>query len=75
MCKEVLALLEVPITHPVKPVRLGMYDPTKTDRKRPVKVALGDKGLVSKALQNSRRLRSSTDFNFITISKDRTPRQ
>ncbi|KAK9687495.1 hypothetical protein QE152_g36231 [Popillia japonica] len=49
--------------------------PTKADRKRPIKIDLGDTVLVDKVIRNCKHLRTSTTFNSVGISKDRTPSQ
>lgn len=74
-CKEILSVLGVSPNIPIKPVRLGKFDPTKADRKRPIKIDLGDTVLVDKVIRNCKHLRTSTTFNSVGISKDRTPSQ
>lgn len=58
-----------------KPVRLGKYDPSKSNRKRPIKVSLPSDDLVNKILRKSSLLKASPRFSGIVIARDQTPMQ
>lgn len=71
---EIFDALNVSLPVP-KPNRLGRFDPSKADRKRPIKITLPDVGDVTKALKNSRNLREVDKLRAFSLSKDRTPFQ
>lgn len=74
MVAEIFRVLEVP-SDDVVPVRLGKFDASKHDRKRPVKVTLSDSASVIKVLRVAKKLKSSEQFRGVVLSKDKTPYQ
>lgn len=70
MCEE----LDV-IDGDLKVFRLGKFDPTKTDRNRPIKVSFSNELSVTKVLRGLPKLGKSTRFSNISIYRDRTPMQ
>ncbi|KAJ3641612.1 hypothetical protein Zmor_028109 [Zophobas morio] len=73
--KDVLSSLSVTDNDNIKPIRLGKFDATKTDRRRPIKIILPSENSVISVLRMSKELKKSTRFNNISITRDRTPMQ
>lgn len=71
---EILSVLNVPV-EPVRCQRLGQYDATKSERKRPIKVCLPKDCNVGKILGTSKNLKETQKFKKIIISSDKTPFQ
>ncbi|GJQ85241.1 hypothetical protein Trydic_g13080 [Trypoxylus dichotomus] len=61
-CKNILSTLDVVLTGPIRPIRLGRYDPSKSNRKRPIKITLESNDQVNRTIRNYKHLKSSTDF-------------
>lgn len=59
----------------IKPVRLGKFDVTKSNRRRPIRVTLSSKSAASAVLNNFRKLRSSPSLDGLSIFPDRTQMQ
>lgn len=57
----------------IKPVRLGKYLPGR-ERPRPIKITFCDEQTVHNVIRKAKLLRGS-DFNSISMSLDRTPKQ
>lgn len=55
--------------------RMGRFDPTIEDRKRPLKITLSDSNMIPGILRKAKELRKNEKFKVIYISKDRTPFQ
>lgn len=72
--KEILTTLEIPVID-IKAVRLGKFDSTKVNSKRPIRVCLCNDNDVIKSLKNSVHLKSIDKFKTISVSKDKTPFQ
>ncbi|GJQ76674.1 hypothetical protein Trydic_g15530 [Trypoxylus dichotomus] len=70
-CKNILSTL----TGPIRPIRLGRYDPSKSNRKRPIKITPRSNGQVNRAIRNYKHLKCSTVFKLVNVSKDKTPQQ
>lgn len=58
-----------------KPIRLGKFDASKPDRRRPLKISLPDVQTVMAALKNCRSLGRVDKFRTVYLSKDKTPSQ
>lgn len=71
---EIFQTLNISSTD-AKPLRLGKFDPSKSDRKRPLKITLPDVQDVKKALKNYKNLREVDKFKTFYLSKDKTPFQ
>lgn len=56
-------------------IRLGKFDSSRTDHRRPVRVTLQSDGLVAGILKKGHLLKGSATFSKIFISQDRTPMQ
>lgn len=59
----------------ISPIRLGKFDSTKQNRKRPIKITLPSWDDVITALRRNGRLKDSEKYKSIFLSKDRTPFQ
>lgn len=59
----------------VKVSRLGKFDPTKTNRMRPIKVCFSSENYVHTVLRNVTKLKSKPKFSKVSIFRDRTPMQ
>lgn len=59
----------------IKHYRLGKYDATKVDLKRPIKICLSSESDVYKLLKRCRNLKESGRFSRVYISRDQTPFQ
>ncbi|KAK9758989.1 hypothetical protein QE152_g285 [Popillia japonica] len=53
--------------------RLGKFDPTKSENKRPIKDSLLSNNVVIDALKKSKALKETTNPSKIFITRDRTP--
>ncbi|KAK9721829.1 hypothetical protein QE152_g19993 [Popillia japonica] len=52
--------------------RVGRFDPTIEDRKRPFKITLSDSNMIPDILRKAKERKKSEKFKVISISKDRT---
>lgn len=59
----------------INPVRLGKYDPTNNQLKRPLRITLSRSDLIPDILRKSGKLKSCDKFKTFFIAKDRTPMQ
>lgn len=57
----------------IKPIRLGKYLPNM-GKPRPIKVVFKDEQIVHNIINKSRQLKNS-EFSYVSISPDRTPKQ
>lgn len=71
---EIFAEMDIPVDV-IEPMRLGKYDPSRGEHKRPIKVALPDVDSVRKSVKSARRLRDVERFKNYIISMDKTPFQ
>lgn len=55
--------------------RLGKFDPTAANRKRPIKVSFSSDAAVARILRNIPKLKSNSKFSSLSIFRDRTPMQ
>lgn len=55
--------------------RLGKFDPTAVNRKRPLRVSFSSDTCVKTILRNISKLRSNPKFSSVSIFQDRTPLQ
>lgn len=72
--RKILSTLNV-ATDVLKTQRLGKYDETIENRKRPLKVTLSDGRSVMLVLRRSGDLRKLDSFKSLSISRDKTPQQ
>ncbi|GJQ77111.1 hypothetical protein Trydic_g23680 [Trypoxylus dichotomus] len=63
--KSMLSTLDIVLTGPIRPNRLGKYDPFKSDRKRPIKITHESNDQVNRAIRN---LKPLTDFKLVNVS-------
>lgn len=73
--KDVLTALNIGDLGYLKPIRLGKYDPTKQDRRRPIKITLSSEEDVVSVLRASKSLKTTDPWKNIFISRDRTKMQ
>lgn len=59
----------------LKVFRLGRFDPTKTDSKRPIRVTFSNESRVVSVLRGLSKLRKVPSFSNVSIYRDRTPMQ
>lgn len=59
----------------LRPKRLGKFDATKANNRRPIRVTLSSESAVSEVLRNANRLRSNSSFAGVFLSADRTRAQ
>lgn len=59
----------------IKTFRLGKYDPTQSERKRPIKVAFSSESSVITVMRNLAKLKDNPRFTNMFIFRDRTPMQ
>ncbi|GJQ80726.1 hypothetical protein Trydic_g9321 [Trypoxylus dichotomus] len=71
---ELLQMLDVSVDN-LRTIRLGKFDSSRTDMKRPIKVCLPDGDIASKAFQRRQKLRTSDKFKNVFLVKDKTPMQ
>lgn len=60
---------------PLQIQRLGKFDPTKHDLRRPLRVQLHNESVVMSIIRNSAKLRDQGSWKHISLSRDRTPKQ
>ncbi|KAJ3658926.1 hypothetical protein Zmor_010640 [Zophobas morio] len=73
--KDMLSSLGINDTDNLKISRLGKFDATKDDRRRPIRVTLHSENSVTLVLRASKQLKTSNNWKNIYLSKDRTPMQ
>ncbi|KAJ3661930.1 hypothetical protein Zmor_006303 [Zophobas morio] len=73
--KDMLSSLGINDTDNLKISRLGKFDATKDDRRRPIRVTLHSENSVMLVLRASKQLKTSNNWKNIYLSKDRTPMQ
>lgn len=71
---EICSTLLVADTN-IKVSRLGKFDPTAIDRKRPLRVSFNSESIVGAALRNASKLKTNSNLSGLSISRDRTPMQ
>lgn len=59
----------------VKVFRLGKFDPTNSNRRRPIKISFASESVVNNILRNVDKLKSNPVFASLSFSRDRTPMQ
>lgn len=59
----------------VKVFRLGKYDPSQSNRKRPIKVTFSSESNVTLVFRNLAKVRENPKFSALSIFRDRTPMQ
>lgn len=59
----------------MKVSRLGKYDPSQTNRKRPIKVTFSSELSVALVFRNLAKVRGNPKFSALSIFRDRTPMQ
>ncbi|GJQ87225.1 hypothetical protein Trydic_g8454 [Trypoxylus dichotomus] len=69
---ELLQMLDVSVDS-LRTIRLGKFDSSQTDMKRPIKVCLPDGDITSKAFQRRQKLRTSDKFKNVFLVKAKTP--
>ncbi|KAK9685607.1 CENP-B N-terminal DNA-binding domain [Popillia japonica] len=57
------------------PVRLGKYDPTSIQRKRPLKITLPSAAVINEVLRGNKKIKQMERFKSVVINKDKTPNQ
>lgn len=72
--QKIASVLDIPLMDP-NPIRLGKFDMSKSNRKRPIKLMLANSEYVIKALRNSKKLKLVQEFASVGVSRDRTPYQ
>lgn len=72
---EIFSKINVEVDGEVRVHRLGRFDPTNSNLRRPIKVCLSNESAVSLITKNSKKLKSLENFKHISISPDRTPMQ
>lgn len=57
------------------PVRLGKYDPTSIQRKRPLRITLPSTTVINEVLRGNKKIKQMERFKSVVINKDKTPNQ
>lgn len=74
MVNDICLTLNIQDTH-FKVSRLGKFDATLPDRRRPIKVSFSSESSVYTILRNISKLRELSKFSKLSIYRDRTPMQ
>lgn len=74
LVSEMCSILEITDAD-IKTFRLGKYDPTRSESKRPIKVVFSSVVSVTAVMRNLTKLRDNPRFGNISIFRDRTPVQ
>lgn len=59
----------------IKPVRLGKFDSTQQQRKRPIRVRLVSSEDVLRVVRKFREIKLNSQFSHLSVAVDRTPKQ
>lgn len=57
------------------PARLGKFDASQTNRRRPIKITLASETAVFTALRNFKKIRTDSRYKGLSMFRDRTPMQ